>query len=451
MPRWLKLRNGLYSYYRRVPKAFADVDSRAFAEEALGTRDLRRAEKLVHLVNREQEKLWVALKKGGAEDARERYLGAIERARLEGFEYQPTGEIAAGELSELLARLERLEALYPDIAEAGDDAPSSGERAAVAALLGTAKMPELTLSAALQEYETLARSELHRKSPDQMRRWRAPRMKAFGNLIALVGDKAVSSIARADAVALRAWWVERIVEEGLAPNSANKDIGHLSQILGTLDETYELGIGRPFARLRLKEGEEQPRAPFPIDHLVMMVTEPRHLGGLNEEARDILLVMVETGMRPIEICGLGRDDIQLDAEVPHVLVRAVDRDLKTPYSKREIPLVGISLVALRRHPDGFPRYKDKSAGLSSDVNKMLRSRGLLPTEKHSLYSIRHTFQDRLVAADMPDRMQADLMGHKFARPLYGEGPTLAHKREWLLRLAITAHPEPPDPSQGRLF
>jgi hypothetical protein len=38
---------------------------------------------------------------------------------------------------------------------------------------------------------------------------------------------------------------------------------------------------------------------------------------------------------------------------------------------------------------------------------------------------------------MPDRLQADLMGHKFNRPRYGEGPTLAHKLEWLLKLAVT--------------
>ncbi|MCX5495752.1 hypothetical protein OSH11_13645 [Kaistia dalseonensis] len=52
-------------------------------------------------------------------------------------------------------------------------------------------------------------------------------------------------------------------------------------------------------------------------------------------------------------------------------------------------------------------------------------------------SIRHSFQDRLTAADMPDRLQADLMGHKFNRPRYGEGPTLEHKLEWLKRVNVS--------------
>jgi hypothetical protein len=107
MPRHLKLRSGLYSYYRRIPRLFADVDPRPFVEVALKTRDLKRAERLCDRIDREQETLWVALKRGQSEDARERYLAAIERARLEGFEYRPVEEVAAGPLADLLARLAR--------------------------------------------------------------------------------------------------------------------------------------------------------------------------------------------------------------------------------------------------------------------------------------------------------------------------------------------------------
>lgn len=59
------------------------------------------------------------------------------------------------------------------------------------------------------------------------------------------------------------------------------------------------------------------------------------------------------------------------------------------------------------------------------VNKYLRENELLPTERYSLYSFRHSFQDRLTAAEAPDRIKADLMGHKHAREKYGKGPDLA--------------------------
>ncbi len=92
---------------------FADVDSRLFAQEAPGTRDLHRAVKLRDFVNAEQERSWASLKKGGSDDARARDRGAIERARLEGFAYRPVEDLAAGVLSELITRLERLEEILP--------------------------------------------------------------------------------------------------------------------------------------------------------------------------------------------------------------------------------------------------------------------------------------------------------------------------------------------------
>lgn len=438
MPRHLIQRNGIWHYYRRVPKRFSDVDPRRFVDVSLETGDKVQAERARLTVERELETLWKALKMGGSDDARERYRGALDRARLEGFEYRPVAELAQqADLRDLLARLERLAELGALTRDAAGTAPAGGREAAEA-IAGGAKMPELSLSGALDQFYALERDKLRKKSPDQVRRWKAPRLKAINNLIALVGDKPVAEITRGDALALRAWWVERVVEEGYTANSANKDIGHLAQLVDTLDDALELGTGRPFARLRLRDDKKDRRAAFSIDELLAIATEPRHLAALNADARGIVLAMVETGMRPIEICNLEPDDIALDADIPHVKVRPkANRELKTPYSEREIPLIGISLEAFIASPRGFPRYRDRSSQLSALVNKALKLRGLLPTDDHSLYSIRHTFQDRLTAVDMPDRVQTELMGHKFDRPVYGEGPTLAHKLEWLTRIAIT--------------
>lgn len=41
------------------------------------------------------------------------------------------------------------------------------------------------------------------------------------------------------------------------------------------------------------------------------------------------------------------------------------RAVKTDQSKREIPLVGVVLMAMRVQPDGFPRYRDKAEVLSA--------------------------------------------------------------------------------------
>ena len=91
---------------------------------------------------------------------------------------------------------------------------------------------------------------------------------------------------------------------------------------------------------------------------------------------------------------------------------------------------------MREQPDGFPRYRDKADVLSALVNKALTARGLRPEKGQSLYSLRHTFEDRLTAVDAPDKIIACLMGHKWSRPRYGVGPSLEHKRDWLERIAF---------------
>jgi integrase len=93
-------------------------------------------------------------------------------------------------------------------------------------------------------------------------------------------------------------------------------------------------------------------------------------------------------------------------------------------------------MAMQAQPDGFPRYRDKADVLSALVNKALDARGLRPELGQSLYSLRHTFEDRLTAVDAPDKIIACLMGHKWSRPRYGVGPALEHKREWLERIAF---------------
>ncbi len=57
--------------------------------------------------------------------------------------------------------------------------------------------------------------------------------------------------------------------------------------------------------------------------------------------------------------------------------------------------------------------------MTSAVNKFLRDNDLLSSSQHSIYSLRQSFQDRILAVNAPDRIQAELIGHKFNRPKYG--------------------------------
>ena len=129
--------------------------------------------------------------------------------------------------------------------------------------------------------------------------------------------------------------------------------------------------------------------------------------------------------------------IVLDTPIPLIRIRAEGRVLKTEHSERDIPLVGLALDAMRRHPDGFPRYFDKGSSLSATLMKHFGKHGLLPTDKHKIYSFRHSFKDRLKAVEAPEELIDEMMGHRTDKPKYGDGYGLGLKLTYLHLSALT--------------
>src|SRR5262249_15735958 len=155
-------------------------------------------------------------------------------------------------------------------------------------------------------------------------------------------------------------------------------IGQLSRMLKDIRIRRRYKYPDIFKDLRLRGETEKSRIPFESDFI-----QSHFLGGalqgLNDDARYVIYVMIETGLRPSEIVNLREHTIHLDAPIPFVEVRPDGRKLKTEDSRREIPLVGIALEAMRRRPQGFPRYRDKSSYMSGTQNKYLTENGLRPT------------------------------------------------------------------------
>ncbi|MDB2438789.1 integrase, partial [Hellea sp.] len=164
--------------------------------------------------------------------------------------------------------------------------------------------------------------------------------------------------------------------------------------------------------------------------------EPGIFKGLNADATLLVYAMIETGCRPSELSNILPENIKLDAEVPYIQIRSrADRQLKASASSRDIPLVGCALEAFKRAPNGFPRYRDKGNILSKAVMDGLRVRGLQPTPDHRLYSLRHSFEKRMLEAGLDYGLRCLLMGHKDSRPNYGDGGSLAYRRDELLKIA----------------
>lgn len=421
----IKKRGKGLSLCKRVPKRYAAIEPRKFIWLSLHTDSPSVADQKAGAAWAQMVDAWEAKLAGDTTDAEQRFAAARDLAAARGFRYMRAEQVAQLPTAELLSRIDAVSGTVekPDPVEA-------------AAILGGAAEPEITVSRALEMYWQLAADKQIGKSEDQLRRWKNRRIKAVKNFIGVNGDKAISDISGDDMLDFRQYWLERMEIEGLSANSANKDLIHLGDILKNVNRLKRLGLVLPLTDLSFKEGEAKQRPPFSDSWISDRLLAPGALDGLNDEARGLLLAMINTGARPSELAALTAEQIKLAADVPHISIEPVEHQLKSRNARRVIPLCGVSLEALRLFPDGFPRYRSSPATLSGTVNKFLRGAGLLETPHHSLYGLRHSFEDRQLAAGVDERIRRDLMGHALNRERYGKGASLKHLQEII---QATAH------------
>jgi len=418
-------RDGQWYYFkRRIPALYRDYYSREFIKTSLKTDSEAVAQQRAQIMNMELEKIWLHISQRGLNDSKALYQQAVHLARMSGFPYQPAQDIAQGEIENIVSRVLELR---------DDSAPKQEHRAQ--ALLGGLPEVKQPISEALEEYFQFEKQNLLGRSDAQIRKWENPRKKAIANFISVCGDIAVESVTRQNILVFREWWHNRIRSEGLTANSANKDFSFLAQVMSFISDNRGLSLNMSalMAKIRFTE-VAGTRRPFKTDFIKNVLLNRNELIGLNRECQLFLYAMTDTGARPSELVALNADngDIRLDADIPYIHIRpGQNRALKTPQSERKVPLVGSSLYAFERLPGGFKHYFENADLLSNTLNKYLREHSKLPTQDHSVYSLRHSFEDRLTAVEPPDKVQAALMGHKYARPRYGDGPTLEQKKKWL--------------------
>ncbi len=382
---------------------------------------------------------WEAMLAGHSEDAQVRFRAARDLADMRGFAFLSAATVAERPLQEVLARVEAMRA--PD--GWPDPVIASG-------VLGGANEPTLRLSDLVEHAETLSVQDNRFKSAEQMRLWRNPRVRAVRNLIAaLGGDRPVVEIGPVEARQHRRWWQSRIADEGQSSQTANKDFHYISGMLARFYEDIDhADPPRPYmgVSIRDRHAKVQRKDEVPVAYITDRWFAPGAFDGLNDEARDILLIALETGCRQSEIHDLPASAFQLDADVPHLCVRneaAHDpdarREIKNRHSERDVPLVGVALAAAQRHPAGFPRYRNKRS-YSAIVNKYLKTHDLVP-EGVTVGGLRHTWESRLKAAGLHTDDRGELMGHSVkalrGREHYGDEMDLERRQALAASIAFT--------------
>lgn len=430
MNQYLTQRHGVWHYVRRVPSEYQALDTRGIVKlstkvKIANDRKGTKAGRVAARMNATLEAYWRALSESKTTEARQAYADAVKLARSLGFEYQTASAGAEKPIAEMLTRIETL---------------MVGERwkdpALRKATLGGVEKPKIMLSDLFTEYEATQRTNLAKMSPDQVRKWTNAKKRAVEILIERIGNKALDELSRDDALAYADWWEDRVITEGIGAGTANKNISHIGGMIRAVNKRHDLRLDAVFAGTRIEGGRDGQRKPFDLDFIKNVILADGQLADLNDEARDVVYAVMETGARPSEIINLSRRQIVLDAAIPHIRIQPEGRLLKTDQSEREIPLVGMALDAMRRHPNGFPRYFDKGSNLSATLMKYFKAHNLLPSEKHSIYSFRHSFKDRLKSVEAPEELIDEMMGHTTAKPKYGDGYGLKLKLKYLQAIAL---------------
>jgi len=229
--------------------------------------------------------------------------------------------------------------------------------------------------------------------------------RAVRELASLSGDKPIDTYTRTEANALRDMFLKR----GLRPSSIKRTFNIIRAIVNFT--TRELGLDevRTFSAIYLGDREaegEKKRKAIPIDVIRSVQAECRTL---NDEARWLIALISNSGMRLSEAAGLVKSDLVLDSDHPHIVLKPHSwRSLKTSSSSRIVPLVGEALWAAKRAYEAstseflFPKYCDhdqcKANSASAALNKWLRPRA---PKGCVIHSFRHSIRDRLRAVECP--------------------------------------------------
>ncbi len=290
----------------------------------------------------------------------------------------------------------------------------SPDPTSIQALFGMAAN-EPCLDDVLDFYNENTRDTLIGKNPREISKKLAPVQLAVERANEFFGKGTpLTQITKQLALSYRSHLVDHVQAGKMQSATANKQIMHVRKIIRFYLEQNGLKQDNPFNKIHLKE-EKAARPAYSIEFLKKKWLKGSHFSSLNDESLHILYAIMDTGTGPKEICGLVPEDIHLDHEVPHIEIRPNKiRKLKTGHRSRKIPLIGQSLIAFKKYPQGFPSHTHPTGAdnFSANVNKYLKLHGLIETEAHGIYSLRHTFKDRMRKHKLPPELQNYLMGHK---------------------------------------
>jgi hypothetical protein len=268
--RFLVLRDGVYYYWRRVPKAVAHLDDRApFIRQSLKTDDLAKARGQRDIIEEADNSLWASLLGEGSKSEAAATAHKIARARAEalGFGYRPASEIAQMPLEDIVKRFAAISDLRTPVA-------------VETAIMGGVERPKVTVSEAFEVYcSEIAAVEIVGKSEEQKKAWKKVKQYAVDVFIEVVGgDIPIENITRDHAKKMHDHF-KRLIAPADGKDKKSASLG--KRRMGDMNVLYKryfahLGVEKtnPFEALTFNQKFKKRRLPFPIDWVRDVIMKP---------------------------------------------------------------------------------------------------------------------------------------------------------------------------------
>ena len=373
---YLRCRDGVYYFVRRVPNDLKDIYSSDRISMSLKTKSFLSARRVAKSIDQRLEDYWMGI-------------------RLQKLD------------------IPAIQLVQPDKL-ANDNSP--------------------TLSEAIELYLKL-------KSKNKDKVFIRTSYRNIHYVIQALGDRPINSYSTADAAKFRNW----LLDKGMVMNTVKRVFSSVRSIINITKSEYGIEGQNAFSRTYWPEtNDSKTRRPLPIDLIRKIQSICKET---DDDLRWLVALLSDTGMRLGEATGLLKSDIILDTDLPHINLQPHNwRRLKTKASKRQIPLVGLSLWAAEKIKDhqsdnsfAFPRYCNKlgcnANSASSALNKWMKeSIG----NGYVLHSFRHSMRDRLRNVECPSEIIDQIGGwtRESIGEGYGDGHSLKLEFKWMQNINI---------------
>ena len=314
---------------------------------------------------------------------------------------------------------------------------SNEQRSALAIIQGKFR---LTASQYPDEY-------LRLKGYADNRRKRNESLSAINSLIDCCGDRAPAEYSRSD--------LNKYIKDSLVSKktqTVERQLGSIAAMFNSVALEMDISIDRqhPFSKMKIPNlgHDAKDKKEFTDNQIHILRDMPL---SKTPQITYLIQLMLDTGMRVSECCGLMVKDIKLETQTPYLaLYRNNVRDLKTKNSQRLIPLVGSSLSAMQqavKDASGdyiFSRYVDEAHGKVKNDNASAACKkrliALLGEGAPTSHCFRHTLQTRLRNVECPKELRNELGG--WARDIsdrYGSPSDLKIKASYISATLVAAH------------